>query len=142
MNSIRSQLKSMLAVEARPGGFRATLSLRADLSILADHFANAPILPGMCLVQAVLVAAAIAADQPNLQLAVLKNAKLMQPIFPGEQVLIDADMALDPQGQFIIKAKVTGDAKRRADVSLTARLPIHQSGPARSINAPPEAIPA
>ncbi len=124
MNSIRTQLKSMLSVEPRPGGFLATLKLRADFSILKDHFADAPILPGVCLVQAVLLAGAITRDVQNLHLLTLKNAKLVGPILPGEEVLIDADMTIDSAGQSIIKAKVSGAGKRRAEISLTAMPPV------------------
>lgn len=120
MNSIRRQIKSMLEVEPRDGGFRATLAVAADLSIFPDHFPDAPILPGMCLVQAVLLAGAMAQNLPDLRLVLLKNAKLVGPIFPGEQVAIDADLTVDAAGEMTIKARVTGDGKRKAEVSLIA----------------------
>lgn len=122
MNRIRSQLKTMLTVESRDGGYRARLQLRPDFSILPDHFANEPILPGMCLAQAILVAGAMALNEPDLHLITLKNAKLVGPIFPGDQVDIDADLVTDPAGHFIIKAKVTGDGKKKAELSLLARV--------------------
>jgi 3-hydroxymyristoyl/3-hydroxydecanoyl-(acyl carrier protein) dehydratase len=135
MNSIRAQIKSMLKVEPRAGGFRATLSVAKDLSILPDHFPGAPILPGMCLVQAVLLAAAMIAGVDDLRLVVLKNAKLVGPIFPGEQVIIDADTTTAPDGQITIKAKVFGDEKRRAEISLIARADSVRSDPARPDSA-------
>jgi 3-hydroxymyristoyl/3-hydroxydecanoyl-(acyl carrier protein) dehydratase len=120
MNPIRNQLKSMLSVEPRGSGYRARLQLRADFSILPDHFANGPILPGMCLVQAVLIAGAMALNETDLHLMTLRNAKLVGPIFPGESVDIDADITTDPAGHFSIKAKVTGDGKKKAEISLLA----------------------
>jgi len=120
MNSIREQIKSMLTVQPRPGGFTAAFKLAADLSILPDHFSNAPILPGVCLVQAVLIGGAIAQGHTNLRLTKLKNAKLMHPIRPGDQVHIEAETTVDPTGQIGIKAKVTGGEKRCAEISLLA----------------------
>jgi 3-hydroxymyristoyl/3-hydroxydecanoyl-(acyl carrier protein) dehydratase len=121
MNGIRNQLKSMLTVETRQGGYRAQLKLRPGLSILRDHFANEPILPGMCLAQAILVAGAMAMNETNLHLITLKNAKLVGPIFPGDVVDLDVDLLPDPAGNFVIKAKVTGDGKKKAEISLLAR---------------------
>jgi 3-hydroxymyristoyl/3-hydroxydecanoyl-(acyl carrier protein) dehydratase len=121
MNGIRNQLKSMLTVERREGGYRAHLKLEADFSILPDHFANEPILPGMCLTQAILIAGAMAINESNLHLMTLKNAKLVGPIFPGDVVDMDVDVITDPAGNFIIKAKVTGDGKKKAEISLLAR---------------------
>jgi len=120
MNSIRRQMKSMLSVEPRAGGFRAVLNVAADLSILPDHFAGAPILPAVCLIQAILLAAASACGDADLRLTTLKNAKLVGPIFPGDQVIIDADTNQVSDGQITIKAKVTGNQKRRAEISMVA----------------------
>lgn len=120
MNSIRGQMKSMLSVEPRAGGFRAVLNVARDLSILPDHFAGAPILPAVCLIQAILLAAASAHGYAELRLTALKNAKLVGPIFPGDQVIIDADTTLGSDGQITIKAKVTGNQKRRAEISMIA----------------------
>jgi 3-hydroxymyristoyl/3-hydroxydecanoyl-(acyl carrier protein) dehydratase len=113
-------MKSMLSVEPRAGGFRATLNVAADLSILPDHFTGAPILPAVCLIQAILLAGASAHGHDELRLITLKNAKLVGPIFPADLVVIDADTSSVFNGQITIKAKVTCDQKRRAEVSLTA----------------------
>jgi 3-hydroxymyristoyl/3-hydroxydecanoyl-(acyl carrier protein) dehydratase len=61
MGSIREQIRSMLRVTPREGGFRAVFQVSADLQILPDHFRDAPLLPGVCMVQAVLLAWAEAA---------------------------------------------------------------------------------
>jgi 3-hydroxymyristoyl/3-hydroxydecanoyl-(acyl carrier protein) dehydratase len=125
MNSIRRQMQSMLSVEPRAGGFRAVLNVTPDLSILPDHFASAPILPAVCLIQAILLAGASVYGHPELRLSTMKNAKLVGPIFPGDSVVIDADTTLASNGQITIKAKVTGNQKRRAEISLTALPDLH-----------------
>jgi 3-hydroxymyristoyl/3-hydroxydecanoyl-(acyl carrier protein) dehydratase len=120
MNSIRSQIKSMLSVSPRTGGYQAVFALTKELSILPDHFSYAPILPGICIVQAVLLSGAMAVGVDDLRMLSLKNAKLLHPILPGETVLIDADSAPNHNGQIAIRAKITGDGKRRAEISLIA----------------------
>jgi 3-hydroxymyristoyl/3-hydroxydecanoyl-(acyl carrier protein) dehydratase len=120
MNSIRSQMRSMLSVEPRAGGFRAVLNVSPDLSILPDHFAGAPILPAVCLIQAILLAGASAHGHADLRLASMKNAKLVGPIFPGDQITIDAETTVGPDGKIAIRAKVIGGEKRKAEISLVA----------------------
>lgn len=111
----------MLCVETREGGFRATFSVGADLMVLPDHFRDHPILPGICMVQAILVAGAIARGVPDLRVTRLKNAKLMQPVQPGDEVNIDADVTPGTQDDLTIKAKLFVGEQRRAEFSLIAR---------------------
>jgi 3-hydroxymyristoyl/3-hydroxydecanoyl-(acyl carrier protein) dehydratase len=111
----------MLRVEPREGGFSATFKLRPDLSILPDHFRGAPILPGVCMVQIVLLAAAQALNVPDLRLSLLKNAKIMRPIRPNDQVRIEGTVTAAEESTFTIKATFTTEsAQRCAEFSLTA----------------------
>ena len=75
------------------------------------------------MVQAVLVAAAIRQGVPDLQLRTLKNAKLMAPALPGDQVVIDAEIVSGEDGMLDIKARlsVAADDRRLAQISLVAR---------------------
>ena len=120
--SIREQIRSMLQVEPRDGGYRATLTVDKDFSILPDHFRNSPILPGVCMVQAVLLGAATALGQSDLRMRVLKNAKLMQPVKPGETIFMDANITRMTDGDITIKATLTCNDRRCAEISLLARL--------------------
>ena len=121
MRSIREQIRSMLRVTPREGGFRAVFQVRDDLEVLPDHFRDAPLLPGVCMVQAVLLAGAEAIGAPDLRLLRLKTAKMMQPVLPGEEIVIDADTITDPTGNIAIKARLLGAERRRAEFSLIAR---------------------
>jgi 3-hydroxyacyl-[acyl-carrier-protein] dehydratase len=118
MNPVREQIRSMLAVAPRDGGLTATLTLRDDFSILPDHFPGQPILPGMCLVQAVLIAASIV-TRDELHLRSLKTAKLMAPVKPGDAVAIDATLTPTDAG-LGIRAKLTCNGHRCAELSMTA----------------------
>jgi 3-hydroxymyristoyl/3-hydroxydecanoyl-(acyl carrier protein) dehydratase len=110
----------MLQLEPREGGFGAVLDVDAALSVLPDHFRNQPILPGICLVQAVLLGAAARQGVDELRIRVLKNMKLMQPIRPGERVSIEAEMTPLAGGDFAIKARLAMGERRCAEISVIA----------------------
>jgi 3-hydroxymyristoyl/3-hydroxydecanoyl-(acyl carrier protein) dehydratase len=121
MNPVRRQIQSMLRTEPRDGGFQAVLKFDGNLSILPDHFPNLPILPGICMLQAVLIAAAEARGVAELRVRHLKNSKLLQPVRPGDELRIDADMSDAPDGDILLKAKLWSADQKRAEFSLIAR---------------------
>jgi 3-hydroxymyristoyl/3-hydroxydecanoyl-(acyl carrier protein) dehydratase len=120
MNPMREQIRSLLEVEPRPGGFRAVFNMDKSLMVLPDHFREQPIMPGMCMIQLVLIAGGVARGTKDMRLAVLKNAKFVQPVLPGEQVIIDAEMIGGEDGLVVIKAKLSANDSRRAEINLTA----------------------
>ena len=120
---IRTQLQSMLRTEPRDGGFTATLTVDPNLSILPDHFAEKPILPGLCMVQAVLLAASSTLNAHRsavLRLRKLKTAKWLMPVYPGHIIDIEGDIQPADGGQFLIRARFTSAGERCADFSLIA----------------------
>ena len=120
MNQLRKEISAMMQLEPREGGFGAVLDVDAALSVLPDHFRDQPILPGICLVQAVLLGAAARQGVDELRIRVLKNMKLMQPIRPGERVSIDAEMTPLAGGDFAIKARLAMGERRCAEISVIA----------------------
>jgi 3-hydroxymyristoyl/3-hydroxydecanoyl-(acyl carrier protein) dehydratase len=120
MNQLRREISAMLQIEPREAGFTAMLDVDAALSVLPDHFRNQPILPGICLVQALLLAAAQRQGIDELRVRVLKNMKLMQPIRPGDRVNIDADVTEATDGGFAIKARLAMAERKCAEISLIA----------------------
>jgi len=119
MNPLREQIRSLLRIEPTSGGFRAIFNMDPGLMVLPDHFPDQPIMPGMCMIELVLIAAGAAHGDQEMRLRVLKNAKFVQPVLPGDQVLIDAEMtAVD--GNLTIKAKLSANDSRRAEISLVA----------------------
>lgn len=120
MNPLRTEIGEMLKVEGREGGFGAVLTVDGKLPIFPDHFPDQAILPGICLVQAVLIAGAMCQDVDELRIRMLKNLKFMQPVRPGQRVLIDAQMMPVGDGDFVIKAKLSVEDRRCAEVSLVA----------------------
>jgi 3-hydroxymyristoyl/3-hydroxydecanoyl-(acyl carrier protein) dehydratase len=90
------------------------------LVIFPDHFSDQAILPGICLVQAVLLAGAEYQGVGELNIRMLKNLKFMQPVRPGQRVSIDAQMTPVGDGDFAIKAKLSVEDRRCAEISLVA----------------------
>jgi 3-hydroxymyristoyl/3-hydroxydecanoyl-(acyl carrier protein) dehydratase len=119
-NAVRAQIRSLLRVEPREGGVRAQLFVDPKLIVLKDHFHDYPLLPGICMIQAVILACAARQGLDNLHVHTLKTAKMMHPVRPGEQLVIDAEMASGPNGSFVIKAKLSSGDKRCAEFSLVA----------------------
>jgi len=132
MNAVREQIRSSLISEPRQGGFRARFRLSPDFPLLPDHFPSQPIFPGICMLQAVLLAGAAARGVPDLHLSQLKNSKLLQPIRPGDELMIDADMTRDDagNGDIAIKARLSVGGEKRAEFSLVAREPAAGAGAA------------
>ena len=115
-----AQIRSLMQVEPRPGGFRATFNMDGGLMVLPDHFPDQPIMPGMCMIQVVLIAGGVASGAEDLRLRILKNAKFVQPVLPGDLVVIDAEMIPDGDGNLAIRAKLSANNERRAEISLVA----------------------
>ena len=69
----------------------------------------------------VSASAAEAAGASDFRLLRLKAAKMMQPVLPGEEIVIDAYTITDPAGNIAIKARLLGGERRRAEFSLIAR---------------------
>ena len=122
MNRVRNQLKSMLRVEPCEGGFSATLKVDPDFVLFPDHFQSNPILPGICLIQSVLLAGAIRLGVSDLRLCSLKNVKFTAPVLPADLVLIDAQFSDQDDGAVLIKANLRTAEKRLAQLSLVARI--------------------
>jgi 3-hydroxymyristoyl/3-hydroxydecanoyl-(acyl carrier protein) dehydratase len=120
MSPLRGDIRRFLRVEHRENGFAATLAVDANLRFLPDHFPGQPILPGICLVQAVLLGGADRRGVSDMRLRHLKNLKLTQPLRPGQCVAIDAEMTAASPGEWAIKAKLSTEGRRCAEISLVA----------------------
>jgi 3-hydroxyacyl-[acyl-carrier-protein] dehydratase len=128
MNPLRSEIEKMLKLERREGGFGAVLAVDWELSVFPDHFPDQAILPGICLVQAVLLAGAASQGLEELRIRTLKNLKFMQPVRPGQRVSIDAQMTPVGDGDFAIKAKLSVEERRCAEISLVASPAVASEG--------------
>lgn len=120
MNSVQRQIRSMLTPQPDSTGFGVLLKVDPDFTLFPDHFPGQPILPGICLVQAVLLAGEAWLGGTALRLGTLKNAKFLGVVQPGDEVMIGGSATRNDDGSVRIKADLTSDGKRIAHVSLTA----------------------
>jgi 3-hydroxymyristoyl/3-hydroxydecanoyl-(acyl carrier protein) dehydratase len=128
MNPMREQIRSLLRVESCDGGFSALLNVDSNLAVLSDHFKGFPLLPGICMIQAVVLAGATRQGVSDLSVRMLKYAKFMQPVRPGEQLVIEADMISIAADEFSIKASLSVGERRCAEISLVVGLDAAQNG--------------
>jgi len=119
VNLLRKEILSRMKVESHEGGFAATLDVDEKLSILPDHFPDQPVLPGICMVQAVLLAGAKQKNIDELRVVRLKNVKLLQPVLPEQRVEIVAKMTEEDK-KISIDAQLSVGGKRCAHIQLIA----------------------
>jgi 3-hydroxyacyl-[acyl-carrier-protein] dehydratase len=121
---LRDEIRKMVRLEPAAGGggvFRAVMTVDPALVVFPDHFPGHPILPGMCMMQAVLAAGAAARGVKDLRLTTLKSAKFMRPMGPGDSVILEGRIDDRPDGLVGIKAKILMDGRSAAEFSLEAR---------------------
>ena len=120
MNAVRLQIRSMLTSQPAPTGFRALLKVDPGFMLFPDHFPGQPVMPGICLVQAVLLAAEAWLGGAALRLRTLKNAKFLGIVEPGDEIVIEGSATRHDDGSAQIKADLCKEGRRIARVSLTA----------------------
>ena len=128
MNSVGLQIRSMLTSQPSPTGFRALLKVDPDFMLFPDHFPGQPVLPGICLVQAVLLAGDAWLGGTALRLATLKRAKFLGIVQPGDEIVIEGSATCHDDGSARIKANLSRGGKRIAQVSLTATRAVATTG--------------
>ena len=128
MNPVRRQIRSMLTFQPGPVGFRALLKVDPDFMLFPDHFPGQPVLPGICLVQAVLLAGEAWLGGTALRLGTLKRAKFLGIVRPGDEIVIEGSATRHDDGSVRIKADLSKRGKRVAQVSLTAGQAIATTG--------------
>ncbi len=128
MNSVRLQIRSMLTSQPVATGFRALLKVDPGFMLFPDHFPGQPVLPGICLVQAVLLAGEAWLGGTALRLGTLKSAKFLGIVRPGDEIVIEGSATRHDDGSVRIKADLSKRGKRIAKVSLTAGQAIATTG--------------
>ena len=99
-------------IETEGDAFVAEFCFPAVFTGFGGHFPEQPILPGVCLVQAVLVAAEKAVGKP-LDLTDVALAKFIAMVQPDD--LLTARYSVDSE---MIRAKITRDNDRVAEIRL------------------------
>jgi 3-hydroxymyristoyl/3-hydroxydecanoyl-(acyl carrier protein) dehydratase len=121
MKPYREQIKAMIQMLPRERGFAARWKVARDFAVFPDHFRDFPILPGMCVAQAILLAAGMSKGSTELRLRRLKNAKLTYPVVPGDELLIEGEIGEQGDGLLAVKARITNGERRCAEMTMIAQ---------------------
>lgn len=111
--SIRTQIaRCIQKVTASDDQVTATLCFAKDFLGFQGHFPQDPVLPGMCLLETVLVLAQRSKGK-SVRMTELIASKFYAAVLPGQTVTVDCTVKGD-----IIVAYVKTDAQRIAHIKM------------------------
>ena len=108
---IRSSIKHYWMDTA--GVLLAHFSFTTSFVGFQGHFPGKPILPGVCLIQAML-SLSEAYHRIPIRLVELKTAKFIAPVLPGEDIIMECQEVSKPGREIVIKASCKKDNKKIA----------------------------
>ena len=131
MNKLRLRIDECMSGLTRAGdsGLSAKFVFPAEFPGFDGHFPGHPVLPGVCMVQACLVVAACWTDTAVPELRSLVNAKWFVPTGPGDELLFDLLRAREGEGGTTVRARITREGERVADLTLSVGLAERQEEP-------------
>ena len=97
-------------------GWSATIRFPPDFLGFQGHFPGLPVVPGVCLVDAVARLCARRAGGP-VRIATLENVKFFQPVGPGQPVDLRATFR-ERGGQDEVRASLSHAGKPVAEIVL------------------------
>ncbi len=98
------------------GSCSARLTFPPEFVGFQGHFPGNPILPGVCLIEAVLGVLEVAHGKP-LRLKKVASAKFREPVRPDQPIVIDCASSADGHG-LRIRAQVSSAGARVAELVL------------------------
>ncbi|WNV88581.1 hypothetical protein [Umezawaea sp. Da 62-37] len=84
--------------------------------VFAGHYPGFPILPGLFVVQH--VHEAVRDRLPGMRVSAVRRAKFLSPVFPGDSLLIAADLTDDGDDGVLVSAVVSTDSGPVVEVKL------------------------
>lgn len=119
MTSLREEIKNCLTLTppAADGSVTASAVFPAAFTGFQGHFPGKPVLPGVCLVQTVVVLAEQARGAA-CRVQEIVSAKFFLPVLPDTPVELHAGGAEEAAGTFLFKAQITGGGKKMAELAL------------------------
>ncbi len=103
------------------GSCSARLAFPPDFVGFQGHFPGNPILPGVCLIEAVLGVLETAYGK-SFRLRKIASAKFREPVKPGQALVIDCASSADARG-LRINAQVSSAGGRVAELVLHVTTP-------------------
>lgn len=121
MNEVRKELNAAIECTAldKEHALSAHFNLDSGFVGFRGHFPENPILPGVCIIAAVLVAVQKTLGK-ELKMSKLKFAKFFSPVRPNEPVMMKVTLTYDAQFTYA-KAALSYEDRKFALVSLCCR---------------------
>lgn len=92
MNTVRRQIGEAFEMQSQDSdSFQGTLCLNEDFVGYKGHFPDQPVLPGICMIDAVLLAAQEHLGR-NLRIQTVKSAKFYSPARPGDRLTVEGEV--------------------------------------------------
>jgi 3-hydroxymyristoyl/3-hydroxydecanoyl-(acyl carrier protein) dehydratase len=120
MSVLTRELQACLVLipPGEDGEIGATFTLGPDFSGFKGHFPGNPVLPGVCMVQAMLVLLAAHKMGSPVTLKRIVSAKWFAPVKPGAVLRFACRLRKDKLIETAIRAHITCGETKVADLSL------------------------
>ena len=119
MNRLEQDIRAAL-MDVRPGEsdeWIARFVFPQGFVGFQGHFPDNPVLPGVCMIQAALVALA-ACTSGRINLTRIVSAKWFAPVKPGEELSFVIRETAGGEGSAVVKARIACGGKRVAELTL------------------------
>ena len=121
MNQIKKEIKENLR-EIRTDIAKNTADAQfyfpSNFIGFKGHFPDNPILPGICIVEALLVKLMIWQERP-VRLKEMRNIKFFSPVRPDQILMFESKIEQEADSLFyIVNSKVTSDDRKIAQLKL------------------------
>jgi 3-hydroxyacyl-[acyl-carrier-protein] dehydratase len=102
-------------ISSGPGETIATMEVDPGEPVLAGHYPDFPIFPGICLIEFAHRSAQSAppAEAGGIELAAVDRARFLSPVYPGDRLEVSLSWALK-DGDWRCSAKVSTDRSGKA----------------------------
>jgi len=120
MNILRKEITGCMStpVKQTSSGAVAKFSFQKDFTGFKGHFPDAPILPGVCKIQSLIVLAEVL-NKGTFELKEIKESKFFAPVFADQEVLFEYSEIIDDKNDVTIKANVSCQERKIAKIELS-----------------------
>jgi 3-hydroxyacyl-[acyl-carrier-protein] dehydratase len=115
---IRENIKKFRINDNERNIAEAYIFFPSDFIGFKGHFPDNPILPGICLVKALLVKLMIW-KETSIRLKEMNSVKFFSPVQPGTILMFESSVVQEPDSDFcIVSSKVTCESRKTAQLKL------------------------